>query len=195
MRMLEQDKPDLCMDRIEYLLRGGLCDNLLTQEEVLFILDDLYFENGVWTCKTAQSAQKIGATSLWLSEHTFGAAWNSFTYTHAANALKRALELNIITLEDIHFSTDDVMWHTLKSSDDPLIKLSLDKVEHYNNYFTLSDQNNYTTHYRAKFLGVNPFVETQDGIERLSQIDAAYAAEYERIKNRIQSGWYLIERN
>jgi HD superfamily phosphohydrolase len=192
MRMLEQDKPDLCMDRIEYLLRGGLYEKILTEQDILTILDDLYFENGLWICKTKESALKIGLTSLWLSEHIFTAAWNAFTYTHAANALKRALELNIITLDDIHFSTDDVIWQKLKSQNDAIINICIDKVEHYENYFVLGDENNHMVHYNAKSLGVNPWVETDNGIERLSFIDGDYEKEYLRIAALAQRGWYLI---
>ena len=195
MRMLEQDKPDLCMDRIEYLLRGGLCDNLLTEQEVHTILNDLYFENGLWTCKTLESARTIGMTSLWLSEHVFGSAWNSYTYTHAANALKRALEIKILSLDDIHFSTDDVVWQKLKSQNDTIINTSIDKIERYEHYFTLGDENNHTIHYKAKFLGVNPWVETDNGIARLTELDARYAAEYTRIDAIIKRGWYLVEQN
>lgn len=195
MRMLEQDKPDLCMDRIEYLLRGGLSDNLLSIQDAQEILDDLYFENGVWICKTIESARKIGATSLWLSEHIFGSAWNAFTYTHAAHALKRALEIKVLSLDDIHFSTDDVVWQKLKSVNDPLINLSLDKVEQYGNYFALGDENHYTTHFKAKFLGVNPWVETDNGIARLKDLDAHYAQEYERVNGITKRGWYIVEIN
>lgn len=194
MRMLEQDKPDLCMDRIEYLLRGGMAENLLTQEEVSSIINDLYFEQGLWICKTIDSARKIGSTSLWLSEHIFGSAWNAFIYTHASNALKRALDIKALNLDDIHFSTDGVVWQKLKSLDDDSIIVSINKVEEYAQHFTLGDENNYHTHFKAKFLGVDPLVYTHGRIERLSQLDSTYASEYARVGGIIKRGWYILEK-
>jgi hypothetical protein len=47
-------------------------------------------------------------------------------------------------------------------------------------------------HYNAKSLGVNPWVETDNGIERLSFIDGDYEKEYLRIAALAQRGWYLI---
>jgi len=191
MRMLEQDKPDLCMDRIEYLLRGALAENLITQKQAREIIDNLYFENGLWACKDISTARSIGTISLWLTENIFGSAWNAFIYDHASIALKRALDIKAITLDDIHFSTDEVMWQTLKNQSDEIIKNSLDKVEHYNDYFILADAKNYDQHYKAKFLGVDPWVEIDHGIARLSSLDVEYKDEYDRVQSLMKKGWYI----
>ncbi len=190
-KMLEQDKPDLCMDRIEYLLRGGLVDNLLRQEQVASILDDLYFENQLWIFKHADKARQLADVSLWLTEHIFSSAWNSFIYTQASNALLHAVEKKLITLDDIHFSTDDVVWNTLQQQGDVFIEESLDKIRHYKHYFAITDERNYDVHFKEKFLGVNPWVETESGLQRLTEIDASYAAEYNRISQLAQRGWFV----
>jgi HD superfamily phosphohydrolase len=194
MRMLEQDKPNLCVDRIEYIMRGGLCEGILTQQDVNHILENLYFENGLWVCADIKTAQAIGRTALALSENIFGSAWNIFIYKHAAQALIRALEIQALTIDDIHFSTDAHVWQTLKSSTDAQIASCIDKVEHHADYFTVGDVCNHTTHYNVKFLGVNPWVETDGGIERLATVDASFAQEYERVQQQAQQGWYLIEK-
>lgn len=194
MRMLEQDKPDLCIDRIEYSMRGGLCEGILTQQDVNHILDNLYFENGLWICADLETAHKLGHTALALSENIFGSAWNIFIYKHAAQALIRALDMQLITIDDIHFSTDAQVWQTLKNSNDALIVSCINKVEQYADYFTIGDVHNHTMHYNVKFLGVNPWVETDAGIERLSMLDTSFAQEYERVGQQAKQGWYLIEK-
>jgi len=191
-RMLEQDRPDLCIDRIEYLLRGGLVDKLITEAEIAPILNDLYFQDGMWIFKDVRSAKKLASIALWLSEHIFGTAWNGFTYTHAAAALKRSVELGLISLDDIHFSTDDVVWEKMKQSEDDLIKQSLDKVVNYNNYYILVDKSEaYDLHLKAKCLGIDPWVQTHEGIKRLTVFDKEFAAEYKRVNDIIAQGWYL----
>lgn len=191
MRMLEQDKPDLCADRIDYLLRGGLHDDLLSQEDISCIVNDLSFKHDLWIFTSIDSARKIGYTCLWLAEHIFGAAFNAFTYAHAANALKRALDLNILRLDDIHFSTDAHIWTILKSSHDLEIQQSISKIEQYKDHFLIGNEIDHDIHYKAKFLGVDPLVETPNGLERLSALDTHYANEYNRIKNNIKRGWYV----
>jgi hypothetical protein len=190
-KMFEQDKPDLCIDRIEYLLSGGLVDNLITQREVMPIVDSLYFENQTWIFKDKKQARALGNLSLWLSENIFGTAWNSFIYSQAANALLHAVDIKLITMEDIHFSTDSVVWEKLQTQGDDFIKQSLEKVRNYKNYFVLSDENLFDIHYKQKFLGVNPWVETESGLQRLTEIDLEYAQEYNRILQIINRGWYI----
>lgn len=190
-RMLEQDKPNLCMDRIEYLLRGGLADDLISQDDVKPILDDLYFENQQWVFKHADKAKQLALVSLWLSENIFGTPWNLFIYTHASEALLRAVDLKLMSVDDIHFSVDDVVWQQLNAADDALIKQSLDKVIHYKNYYKISNALDYDLHFTGKCLGVDPWVEVEDGVQRLSAVDAGYGAEYKRVHALLANGWYL----
>lgn len=190
-KMFEADRPDICADRIEYLLRGGFVDKLITQAECMPILDDLYFENGMWVFKHQEQAKKLAMIALWLSEHIFGSAWNAFIYTHAADALKRGVEIGLISLDDIHFSTDDVIWQKMLTCSDDAIKASLDKVIHYKKYYDLSDEHDYDIHFRAKCLAIDPWVETEDGIARLSTIDTDYAVEYKRVHDLLARGWFV----
>lgn len=191
-RMLEQDRPDLCIDRVEYLLRGGLADKQITQEEVLPIIQDLHYHEGVWFFTHVDSAKKLALIALWLSENVFGTAWNGYIYRNAADALLRSVDLGLISMEDIHFSTDDVVWQKMLNSGDDLIKQSLDKVIHYRQYYDLVDKySSYDMHMKAKCLGIDPWVKTQDGLKRLSAIDNDYALEYARVNDLIAQGWYL----
>ena len=79
----------------------------------------------------------------------------------------------------------------MKSHGDDFILQSLHKVCNYKNYFQISDETSYDLHFKEKFLGVDPWVETKNGIQRLTQIDSAYLAEYNRVAQIIQKGWYI----
>lgn len=190
-RMLEQDKPNLCIDRIEYLLRGGLVDDLITEQDIEPILQNLYFENQQWIFKNTEQANKLARIALQLTENIFGAPWNSFIYHYASQALKNAVKIGLLTMDDIHFSTDDVVWQKMCACADAGVALSIDKIIHYNTYFTVGSPEDYSQHFKAKFLGVDPLVETQNSIVRLSIIDPAYAAEYVRVKNKMAQGCYI----
>jgi HD superfamily phosphohydrolase len=190
-RMLEQDRPNLCIDRIEYLLRGGLVDNFIMQDDVHKILNDLYFENLQWVFVTKESAKKLADLGLKLSEHIFGSDWNIFIYTQASNALKHAVEIGVLNMDDIHFSTDDVVWQKMAASSDPYLIQELDKITHYKKYYTLGNQNDFDIHLKGKFLCIDPWVEIKDGTQRLREIDLEYACEFNRVKNLIERGWYF----
>lgn len=190
-RMLEQDKPDLCIDRIEYLLRGGLVDDFIEQKDIDAILQDLSFENLQWFFVTQESARKLADLSLKLSEHIFGSDWNIFIYTQASNALKHAVEVGVLNMDDIHFSIDDIVWRKMQQSSDEFLKQSIDTIIHYQKYFKLSTADDYDMHFKGKFLGVDPWVETDCGLQRLSEIDKDYASEFKRVKGSIENGWYF----
>lgn len=191
MRMLEQDKPDLCLDRVEYLIRGGLVDDIITEDEVEPILQSLYFENQQWLFKDQAQATKLAMIALKLTENIFGTPWNLYIYHHASLALKHAVQKGIISMDDIHFSTDDVVWHTMKTCGDSFIQQSIDRVVNYKTYYAVADEHHYDQHFKAKFLGVDPLVDTEEGIMRLSVLDASYKAEYERVQKKMAKGCFI----
>jgi HD superfamily phosphohydrolase len=192
MRMLEQDKPDLGADRIDYLLRGGLADGIITQQDVNTVLKDLCFEQGLWICQSIESAKIIGNISLILSEQLFSSPMNAFTYECAAQALSRALDIELISVDDVHFGTDDAIWTKLHDCKDHQIRTAISKIENYEKHFTLANEHAYTKHYNVKFFGVDPWVKVNNTIKRLSTLDYTYAYAYETIKETAKKGFCIL---
>lgn len=190
-KMLEQDRPDLCLDRVEYLIRGGLNDKILSEQEVQPILDNLVFENGIWFFKNQMQAKKLALIALWLSENIFGAAWDQFINLQAANALKRSMEIGVLTLHDIHFSSDDIVWQKMLDADDEIIKNFLNKIINYQDYFEISHTENYDLYLPAKCLGIDPLVKTESGCKRLTEVDPDFSQEYTRVNELLNRGWHL----
>lgn len=188
---LEQDLPDLCADRIEYNLKGGYIENLLTQEQVLSIVRDLRFENGRWFFVSEISALLIAGVSLHLTEYTFCTVENFYTYRQAATALKRALEINVLTMDDICFSYDDAIWSRLCASDDRVINGAVDGVLHWNKRSALGAQESHDMYVKGKFRGVNPWIKTEKGFMRLTDLNDIYRMEYERVQQHSASGCYI----
>lgn len=189
--ILEQDLPDLCTDRIEYNCNGGYIEGLLNQDQIGAIVRDLRFENGRWFFTHEDSALLIASTSLTLTEHTFGTIKNFFTYRKAAQALKRALEIGLFTMDDICFSHDDEIWNRLCASDDAYICDSIDCVLHSDNHCTAGTPALHDMKVMGKFRGVNPWVKTPTGFSRLADLNPGFKQEYERVKQFIASGCYI----
>ncbi|HSW74218.1 MAG TPA: HD domain-containing protein [Candidatus Limnocylindria bacterium] len=190
-RCFEQDLPDLCADRIEYNLRGGLVDGLITQEEVGRLLQSLRFHDGVWFFDDVEHAKKFGLVSLQLSESRWGAAWNVFVDACACQAIKRALALGLITTHDVHFSTDDVVWHILATSTDTALAEQMWRIAHWQDCYCVCPPEESDLHLKGKFSGTNPWVQTAQGLMRLTELDSDYAAEFERIKELVTKGFFV----
>lgn len=188
---LEQDLPDLCADRIEYNLHGAYLENVLTQQEVSHILSALRFEDGLWYFADQEAARLFAYAALHLTEHTFGSKENLFTYHHAARALKRAMEIGVVSKDDILFSYDDLVWDALMQSHDESIKSALACVLAHQAYSAIGAVEDHDLYIKGKFRGVNPWVKKNGEFMRLTVCDEAFRQEYERVKAFLNAGLYI----
>lgn len=188
-RCFDQKLPDLCADRIEYNLMGGLIDNLITKTEIQNILGHLHFENEQWFFDDVAAAKRFGLISITLTEQRWGASWSGVVDHCAALALQRACDIGLITVDDVRFSVDDVIWQKLKNSDDAEIVAKLACIQDCHNHYCHCSPQEAGISIRGKFSGTDPLVKTADGLCRLSEIDAAYKQEFERVKKLATCGW------
>lgn len=185
---LEQDLPDICADRLEYNLRGGLLEGLISQKDVEDILEALVFENGRWYFKDPILAAKFCRISLYHTENIWGGPGNYLMYSWAGQALRRALQINLITMHDIHFSTDDIVWEKLVTSSDDAIKKCIDQIKNYKNLYTETRDQDFHCLVRGKFRGIDPWVKQGDTFKRLTTLDTVYFKEYDRVKTFVSKG-------
>jgi uncharacterized protein len=188
--MLEQDLPNICADRLEYNLQAGLLTDMLTIQDIDLILKDLEYENGHWFFTDKQIAKKLAVVSLYNTEHVWGTPTDKFIYTITAQALERALEINLLTLDDIHFSTDAAVWDKLWISNDPYIMKCLEKIVNYKSEFIIIRSPHYQT-FTTKFRGLDPWIKYNNTLQRLTQLDIEYQQEYNRVHNQVTQGWKI----
>lgn len=185
----EQDLPDLCADRIDYNIKAGLMCGNFDESFIPVILDNLKFENGRWFFLDADVAKKLAEVSLYNTLNTWGGPVNHVTYTWGSDALHRAMEIELLTLDDIHFSTDDVVWDKLNQSSDPVIKQNINKIMHYKDFFKVVSTNQADDVARTKHRGLDPWVKTADGFKRLTELDQGYKHEFDQTKLQASRGW------
>ncbi|MGC2310643.1 MAG: HD domain-containing protein [Candidatus Babeliaceae bacterium] len=176
---LESHLPDLCADRIEYNLMGGYLEGLITRHEILELLNHLHFENHTWYFDEAVYAKKLAEISLYLTENVWSSPQGKWVDYWAAQALKKAVQSNSITFNEIHFGFDDEIWQKLTTCSDEYVQQCLDKLKNYKSY-SLSDM----PFMPGKFRGVNPWVQTSHGLQRLTAIDESFKNIYEHSKKR-----------
>lgn len=194
-KALEQDLPDICIDRLEYNLSAANRFGILSRKQIEDLLQDLLFENDRWFFVSQDQAMLCAKTALHLTEHEWGAAWNYIVYQWCADALKHAINCNLITSHDMHFGTDDKIWKILITSDEKIIQELSQKILTYSTQFSLVESGPCDQIIKSKFRGIDPWVKVNDAFVRLTELDHAYNLEYARVKNRLQQGWRVIYNN
>jgi hypothetical protein len=178
--MLEQDLPNICADRLEYNLQAGLLTDLLTTDDIATILDNIRYGNGHWFFVNEESAKKLAMVSLFNTEHVWSSTAAYFITKWTAQALERALKIGLLTHNDIHFSTDPLVWDKLWISNDPVIIGCLDNIVNYKTAISMNAHKKEPI--KVKFRGLDPLVQINDQLKRLTSIDSEYNQEYERVK-------------
>lgn len=190
--ILEQDLPDLCADRIEYNLHAGLLEKLFTQDDVMRILSHIHYDAGRWFFDDIDAAYQFGMATVCLTRDVWGSAWNGFINQCCARALKRALQINLITLHDMHFGTDQNIWDKLIASSDQIIAYNIACCKQYDAaHEVVSEHDVYDYYYRPKCRAVNPWITTEDGFKRLTELRADYADAYQQLQDACKAGYYI----
>ncbi|MFA5075084.1 MAG: HD domain-containing protein [Candidatus Babeliales bacterium] len=193
-KLLEQDLPDICIDRLEYNLFNAFKFKILTKQEIWEILENLKFENNFWFFDNPQLAAKFANISLYMTQNVWASAWGILTYKWTSQALEIALKENILNIKDINFSTDNIVLKKLKDSKNKEILEFLNKIKNNKKYFEINN-NNFDQVLYGKFRGIDPLIKHKNNFIRLTELDQNFAQNYNHIKNLIKNGWKIVLKN
>jgi HD superfamily phosphohydrolase len=187
---LEQPLPNMCADRIQYNIHTGVILGLLSEEEAAAIVADLKFEDGNWFFSKKDLAKKFANVSLYCTQNFWGAKWNTSMNIHFAAALRRALDVKLIRMEDL-FTTDDMVMPKLENSSDDVIKANLQQCVLYD--VKISGKQYVTKKFVPKFRGIDPFVKNSESgkLERLTALDLMFKNQYDAVKKWCADGYEI----
>jgi len=205
---LEKDLPGICADRLDYNLTAGVKLGCLTQCECEELLLSLHFdcEKKLWFFDNLKKALKLGEISLWCTENVWGSVANYLIYIWCANALKRACDIKIISLDDICYGTDDDIWARLTTSNDEQISGLIGKILHHDQHYRLANKGEMPTQIiYPKFRALDPLVlshahpecfaqrnvsqnDTNVNYLPLTQCDKEYQDKYTRVRENFSKG-------
>ncbi|MGB8467369.1 MAG: HD domain-containing protein [Candidatus Babeliales bacterium] len=189
---LESKHPNICADRLEYVLYGGFIEHVLTQDDARFIIAALVFIDNQWVFTDRGAARLFADTSLYLTEQVFATAINNVVYYWTAKALRRACKIGLISLPTISHGTDSYVWGVLCGSSDAKLTQLIDVIRHYSHHYRVVDAlQPYDMHFVSKFRGIDPLVLVDNHIDRLTNIDDAYANRYLTCKSHVCDGMYV----
>ena len=172
---LEQPLPHLCADRIQYVVHTGVMFNQISIEDARVIINDLSFENGLWFFNSKDVARTFSQLSLHFTKEFWGSSWNFVFYEYFAEILKRALELNIISIKDIKFGRDHEIMTSVQASIDPFICEGLKNLENIYEIFTVTTFEEGDLRVKPKCRAIDPQVKIDGTLKYLSAIDQEYA--------------------
>ncbi len=187
-RRLEQPLPDLCADRIEYILHTGFLWKKITLAEVHNILKELKFDEGRWYFITLEAARKFSRLSLYFTQNVWGSPWNKAFYEYFKEALKRAIELRLITKDQLHFGYDRQILDILLNSSDIDIQNYMKACRNIHDFYQEVEGKDYHYFFKPKCRAVDPWVKVERGFLRLTELDPSYKKDFEKIKNWCQKG-------
>lgn len=189
---LEKALPDMCADRIEYNIHTGLVYHRLSAQDVQRLVDDLRFDGSSWYFKTIDSAIILGSLSLDFTKDIWGAPWNMVMYDHFKDAIKRAMDIHLMTQDDFLLGTDQIIMDRLRACDDEIIQKKMDLCSRVKSTFSLVGcHDRFDAFFKPKFRGMDPLVEHQGQLHRLSFLSASFKEKYDSVQAWCASGFYV----
>ncbi|MCA9391634.1 HD domain-containing protein [candidate division WWE3 bacterium] len=164
--LLENDLPDISFDRWDYFMRDGFMFGLLPQLFVDEFISGVKERDGRLYFPDMRLASSFAilfmsfSRLIWLDPTSHGA------FLLFAKALKRALELGVIS-EDDFFTDDETVMQKLQSTNDDEIRTLLEKLSPGKEFSYASEsESDYYSSNKPRF--VDPLVEVEGELVRLS---------------------------
>jgi len=165
--ILDRDLPDICADRLDYFLRDSICYGEITSEEARGMLAHVSVVGDTIVLNDPDIARFFVTHSIVMTKKYWGPPWGCFIFERTAEALKKAIALDIITKEDFYL-TDHEVWQRLRNSGDKDIAIAVGDVEHIKTIKLCLDPENYEYKLRSKFRVMDPLILTDNHLERTS---------------------------
>lgn len=186
---LEQHLPDLCADRIQYILHTGVLLDRVTESYATELIDNLQYTDNKWYFVDKKYARTMGDLSLRFTQEFWGVPWNCVFYELFARMLKHAMTLGLITEAELKQGTDQNILNKIYASKDPKLMEDIVKLSHIHKIYTVTTYDKGEINIKPKFRGVNPYILTNGSFKRLTDMDPVFYAEFERVKAWCQNGY------
>lgn len=191
-RALKQKHPELCADRIEYIIYAGYKEGLFSKEDVLKINRSLNYAYGTWFFDDLAQAKKFAEVSVRESVASWGGKLAIFINYKSTELLRVALKEQVISLKDLLYAkSDNEIWQLLHESKNIEISHLIRELQDHERIIRLGPST-CSKRFFAKFRGVDPLVRlSSNELERLSKLDIEFRSLFDLTKNEVESGYCL----
>jgi HD superfamily phosphohydrolase len=170
---LEAKLPKPCADRIQYIVHTGRVFKDINEEEGKAIIENIQFDSeNEWYFTEQNLAKKFAYLSLKYTQNFWSSDLNTATYEYFTSILRHAIELGVITEEDIKQGSDKEVLAKLKRND--RLEKKYAWLKNIPKYYTVANYDQGDCNMLPKFRGVNPKVKVGDSFYLLTDIDDEY---------------------
>lgn len=185
-KLLEQELPALCADRIDYFLRDLEFLDLATIDEIRAAVDALEVREGRIVVKQPDAARWMAYTFI----ETDRASWSSFRevglYQLTAEAIKIASSLGVVDEDDI-WGSDENLWEKLCSADHPDVKKYVSLITPGTRF--IWDEANPVFRIATKIRSIDPPVSSGNDVKPLSELDNTFGRYRKEYMSEKQGLW------
>jgi len=179
--LLERDLPKLCADRLDYSMRDLKSHKNYRMEK---FVEGLTVENGEFVFDNFEDAEEFGLKFIELDKTVYASPIEVAIYEIFADIIRKALELDQITEEDL-FMTDKELMEKLRAIDCEEMQLKFELLDSGLEIQTGAE--NYDIHGTTKARAVDPpFIEKGEKIEasqRSEKLKKAITEHNETVNN------------
>jgi HD superfamily phosphohydrolases len=186
--LLERSAPELCADRIDYTLRDLYRYGSITRDEIDIFLNRLIINNGKIFVNDIQAAEWFVRTYYKEVIDFFMHPLNIYGYDALAKTLRVALDKQIITLNTL-LGTDEEVMEVLRTSSDAEVSDLLRRIRR--DVIAKENKAEYHCHRKIKTRLIDPSVLQGDRLIPASELSAEVQAMNENAKRKAEEGVYV----
>jgi len=184
-KALDSKLPNLCADRLDYNIQGGLKKGKLTKDEAKKIFDDLKFDKDIWSLSHVKLAEKLSLSSIYMMENCWSCPRSYVSNLILCDLAKHAISLGVLTEKDIQVSDDVTVLKKLEEQEDPYIKEGLLVIKNIEEYLT--EGQSYQISYKCRAL--DPMIRKGNKLKKLTEVSKEYKKAYTQAFEKAQKGY------
>jgi hypothetical protein len=111
----ENNLPDICADRIDYLLRDSKCFGVIDKNKINYFLENLETKNGQWFFKNHKSVEMFAKLFYNVNNKYYAGLPTALMFKTVGNCLKYALNRGYLDSKDLYTTDKEVLDKVKKS--------------------------------------------------------------------------------
>ena len=184
---MKNEIPDICADRLDYLLRDMLLLKRIDPKKVDDILSDLSVHNNKLVFTDKETAKYFAEEFIEMNKVFWATPLQVALFKILSDAIRMALSRNVISEADI-FLTDNELYKKLEESRDEEITDILDLIS---NLSVIEDKKEYDIHIKSKVRYADPEILLDGKITRLSEIDNSFKKNMNNFLQEMSKGFFV----
>lgn len=186
--ILEQPAPDLCADRVDYTLRDMFQYGMISLDEVKSFLDSLKVVEGKMCLDSIDAAEWFVETYYKEVIDFFLGPLNIYSNDRFAKIIKRALEVGVLTLDDLLKQDHEVIEQLQASQDEDILK----GLGQLNKHVEVEEnESDYDLHRTNKVRLIDPLVQVNGSVKRVSKVSDRVKAMNQKAYEKSLRGTYV----